>query len=55
VHADWTSQNPQITAYLHAHGAAGVPLCVYYRADGTDEVWPQVLTSGAITDRLHRV
>jgi thiol:disulfide interchange protein DsbD len=55
VHADWTSQNPQITAYLHAHGAAGVPLYVYYRADGTDEVWPQVLTPGAITGRLNRV
>jgi thiol:disulfide interchange protein len=52
VHADWTSQNPQITAYLHALGAAGVPLYVYYRADGTDEVWPQVLTAGAITERL---
>lgn len=54
VHADWTSQNPQITAYLHALGAAGVPLYVYYHADGTDEVWPQVLTSRAITERLNR-
>ena len=54
VHADWTGQNPQITAYLHALGAAGVPLYVYYHADGTDEVWPQVLTSDAITERLNR-
>jgi thiol:disulfide interchange protein len=54
VHADWTSQNAQITAYLHALGAAGVPLYVYYHADGTDEIWPQILTSGAITERLNR-
>jgi len=54
VRADWTSQNPQITAYLHALGAAGVPLYVYYRADGTVDVWPQLLTSGAITERLNR-
>jgi thiol:disulfide interchange protein DsbD len=54
IHADWTSQNPQITSYLHALGAAGVPLYVYYRNDGTVDVWPQLLTPGAITERLNR-
>jgi thiol:disulfide interchange protein len=55
VHADWTSQNPQITAYLHSLGSAGVPLYAYYRTDGTIEIWPQLLTSTAIIDRLNRV
>ena len=54
LHADWTNQDPQISAYLHDFGAVGVPLYVYYHADGTNEVWPQILTSGAITDRLNR-
>jgi thiol:disulfide interchange protein len=54
VHADWTSQNPQITTYLRALGAAGVPLYVYYRANGTEEVWPQLLTARAIIERLNR-
>jgi thiol:disulfide interchange protein len=54
VHADWTSQNPQITAYLHSLGSAGVPLYVYYRRDGAIDVWPQLLTPQAIVDRLNR-
>jgi thiol:disulfide interchange protein DsbD len=54
VHADWTSQNPQITAYLHSLGSAGVPLYVYYRRDGAIDVWPQLLTPRSIVDRLNR-
>jgi len=30
LRGDWTSQDPNITAYLHSLGAAGVPLYVYY-------------------------
>ena len=41
--------------YLHALGAAGVPhINVYYRADGTVTVWPQLFTSGPITERSNR-
>jgi hypothetical protein len=44
----------EVGTYLHAVGAAGVPLYVSYHTDGTDEVWPQVLNSDAITERLNR-
>ena len=54
LRADWTNQNPQITAYLRSFGAAGVPLYVYYARSGSVRVWPQVLTPGAIIDRLNR-
>ena len=54
VHADWTSQNPQITAYLHSLGSAGVPLYVYYHGNGAVDVWPQLLTSQSIIERLDR-
>jgi thiol:disulfide interchange protein len=54
VHADWTSRNAQITAYLHSLGSAGVPLYVYYRRDGMIDVWPPLLTPRAIVDRLNR-
>ncbi len=50
--ADWTNQNPAITAYLRSLGAAGVPLYVYYRSNGTVDVWPQLLTPSLVLDRL---
>jgi thiol:disulfide interchange protein len=54
LRADWTNQDPQITAYLHSLGAAGVPLYVYYRSDGEVDVWPQLLTQAVIIDRLEQ-
>jgi len=54
LRGDWTNQNPQITAYLHSLGAAGVPLYVYYPPNGDVDVWPQLLTPRMIIDRLNR-
>jgi thiol:disulfide interchange protein len=49
---DWTRQDPQITAYLHDFGRDGVPLYVYYPAQGEPQVLPQILTQGEILGRL---
>jgi thiol:disulfide interchange protein len=49
---DWTRRDPTITRYLTAHGAAGVPLYVWYPAGGPNvgkpQVLPQVLTPGML-------
>ncbi len=49
---DWTRQDPGITAFLREHDRSGVPLYVYYPAQGTPEVLPQILTPGLILDRI---
>jgi DsbC/DsbD-like thiol-disulfide interchange protein/cytochrome c biogenesis protein CcdA len=41
---DWTRRDPAITRYLTAHGAAGVPLYVWYPAGREAQILPQVLT-----------
>ncbi|GAB0112836.1 protein-disulfide reductase DsbD family protein [Acidisoma sp. C75] len=42
---DWTEGDPAITAFLKAHGRAGVPLYLYYPPDGRPPVvLPQILT-----------
>jgi thiol:disulfide interchange protein len=40
---DWTMRDPAITRFLSAHGAAGVPLYVWYPVRGQAKVLPQVL------------
>lgn len=45
---DWTRRDPAITRYLTAHGAAGVPLYVWYPKGGEARVLPQVLTPGML-------
>ena len=54
--ADWTRQNPEITAFLRRFGRDGVPLYVVFPAsrDGVPEVLPQVLTEGVVLDALKR-
>ncbi len=48
---DWTRRDPEITRYLTAQGAAGVPLYVYYPAGGgAPRQLPQVLTPGSLTE-----
>ncbi len=42
--ADWTRPDPAIARFLGARGRAGVPLYLYYRADGRIETLPQLLT-----------
>jgi DsbC/DsbD-like thiol-disulfide interchange protein len=46
VRADWTDQDPRITAALEAHGRSGVPLNLYYPADADapPTVLPAVLS-----------
>ena len=49
IEGDWTRRDASITRYLTAHGAAGVPLYVWYPANsakggGAPQVLPQVLT-----------
>jgi DsbC/DsbD-like thiol-disulfide interchange protein/cytochrome c biogenesis protein CcdA len=47
---DWTRRDPAITRYLTAHGAAGVPLYVWYPKRGEGQVLPQVLTPGMLAN-----
>lgn len=45
---DWTNVDPQIAAFLEAHGAVGVPLYVVFGAQGEGIVLPTVLTQAAV-------
>ncbi|WP_095012742.1 protein-disulfide reductase DsbD family protein [Tsuneonella mangrovi] len=45
---DWTRRDPEITRFLTAHGAAGVPLYLWYAPGKDAEVLPQVLTPGML-------
>lgn len=50
---DWTQQDPAITAFLRAHGHDGVPLYMFYPADGRDPViLPQILTEGLLLGQI---
>jgi thiol:disulfide interchange protein DsbD len=51
--ADWTNQNPEITALLSEYGRSGVPLYLYF-APGAPRgrVLPQILTESAILDAI---
>jgi thiol:disulfide interchange protein DsbD len=49
---DWTDVDPEITAFLEAHGAVGVPLYVVYPADGEPVVLPTVLTTALVERTL---
>lgn len=50
LRGDWTRRDPEIARYLTAHGAAGVPLYVWYPAGGgAPQILPQVLTPGTLT------
>jgi DsbC/DsbD-like thiol-disulfide interchange protein/cytochrome c biogenesis protein CcdA len=48
MRGDWTRRDPEITRFLTAHGAAGVPLYVWYPPGGQGEVLPQVLTPDSL-------
>ncbi len=45
---DWTNGDPAIGRFLEAQGRSGVPLYLYYRADGRVETLPQLLTPSAL-------
>nr|WP_246396268.1 thioredoxin family protein [Gluconacetobacter tumulisoli] len=50
---DWTNRNAEISAFLEAHGRAGVPFYLYYPAGGGEgRPLPQILTTGLVLDAL---
>jgi thiol:disulfide interchange protein len=49
---DWTRQDATITAFLQQYGRNGVPLYVYFPADGPPAVLPQILTESEILGRI---
>lgn len=51
--ADWTNQNPEITALLKENGRSGVPLYLYYAPGAAKpQVLPQILTEGTVLGAL---
>jgi len=52
--ADWTRNDPSITAELKKFGRSGVPLYVLY-ANGKTEILPQVLTPPIVQEALDHV
>ena len=49
LEGDWTRGDAAISAWLAERNRAGVPVYVFYGADGTDTELPQILTVGALT------
>src|SRR5690606_30894524 len=47
---DWTRRDPAITRFLTQHGAAGVPLYLWYPAGGEARQLPQVLTPDSLVE-----
>ncbi|MCL6249644.1 thioredoxin family protein [Altererythrobacter sp. KTW20L] len=50
MRGDWTLRNEEITRFLTEQGVAGVPLYMWYPADGPGEQLPQVLTPQMLAD-----
>ncbi|CCV07435.1 Thiol:disulfide interchange protein DsbD,putative (fragment) [Mesorhizobium metallidurans STM 2683] len=51
--ADWTNQDPTITAFLERFGRAGVPLYVFYPPGQIEPVvLPQILTPSIVVDAI---
>jgi thiol:disulfide interchange protein len=48
LRADWTRQDPAITAALSAHGRGGVPMYLYYPVQGPEVLLPEVITPGMV-------
>ncbi len=53
--ADWTKNDPEITAELKKHGRSSVPLYVLYGPNGEEEILPQLLTKGVVIDALQKI
>ncbi|MHA7819522.1 MAG: protein-disulfide reductase DsbD family protein [Erythrobacter sp.] len=51
---DWTVRDEAITSFLTEHGAAGVPLYLWYEPDEEGEQLPQVLTADMLLERAGR-
>ena len=46
---DWTTPDPMIARFLESRGRNGIPLYLFYRADGSVEELPQILTVDRLT------
>lgn len=49
---DWTQYDKSIGDFLKAHGREGVPLYIYYPAEGKPKILPQILTPNIVIDYL---
>jgi thiol:disulfide interchange protein DsbD len=49
---DWTRQDQAVTGFLREYGRNGVPLYVYFPADGAPVVLPQILTVGEVLEHV---
>jgi len=54
MEGDWTRPDADITAFLNEHGAAGVPLYLWYEPGADAEQLPQVLTTDMLIERAQR-
>ncbi|MDB5368227.1 MAG: thiol:disulfide interchange protein [Rhodospirillales bacterium] len=53
LRGDWTKRDAEITRVLQAHGRAGVPLYLYYKAGAREpQVLPQILTSDSVRSAM---
>jgi thiol:disulfide interchange protein DsbD len=53
--ADWTNRDDEIAAALESHGRAGVPLYLFYPAEGGEPiVLPQLLTEPVLIEAIER-
>lgn len=51
--ADWTNEDPAITQFLQKYDRAGVPLYVFFPADGAKpRILPQILTPSILIEAL---
>jgi thiol:disulfide interchange protein len=51
MRGDWTRQDPDISAFLKAHGRAGVPIYLWYPGNGGKErELPQILTPAMLVE-----
>lgn len=50
MRGDWTVRDAEITRFLTDHGAAGVPLYLWYRPGGEGEQLGQVLTPESLVE-----
>ena len=55
MRGDWTRADPAITKFLEQHGAAGVPLYLWYRPNAQPEQLPQILTPDMLVERAERL
>ena len=54
LRGDWTRQDAGITAFLRGFGRSGVPLYVFYPAQGDAATLPQILTPGLVLSLINQ-